>query len=78
MASSVTSEVTDLQSRTDAKVEVVSNTAGNLSVCKGTNAADNCIEKWNFTLPPRPLGRSASTGDPFNTNFHVISSYCGI
>ncbi|CAL9215134.1 unnamed protein product [Arabidopsis halleri] len=61
LASSVTSEVTDLQSRTDAKVEVVSNTAGNLSVCKGTNAADNCIEKWNFRLPPRPLGRSAST-----------------
>ncbi|CAH8252434.1 unnamed protein product [Arabidopsis lyrata] len=63
LASSVTSEVTNLQSRTDAKVEVVSNTAGNLSVCKGTNAADNCIEKWNFTLPPRPLGRSASTAE---------------
>jgi len=77
LATSVTSEVTDLQSRTDAKVEVASNTAGNLSVSKGTdNTADNCIEIWNSRLPPRPLGRSASTGDPFNTSFHMISSYC--
>ncbi|KAL1218429.1 Cyclin-A2-3 [Cardamine amara subsp. amara] len=62
LTSSVTSEVTDLQSGTDAKVEVVSVTAGNLSLCKGTNdTADNCIEKWNFRLPPKPLGRSTST-----------------
>ncbi|KAG7654416.1 Cyclin C-terminal domain [Arabidopsis suecica] len=64
LATSVTSEVTDLQSRTDAKVEVASNTAGNLSVSKGTdNTADNCIEIWNSRLPPRPLGRSASTAE---------------
>ncbi|CAD5312820.1 unnamed protein product [Arabidopsis thaliana] len=64
LATSVTSEVTDLQSRTDAIVEVVSNTAGNLSVSKGTNdTADNSIEKWNSRLPPRPLGRSASTAE---------------
>lgn len=64
LATSVTSEVTDLQSRTDAKVEVSSNTAGNLSVSKGTdNTADNCIEIWNSRLPPRPLGRSASTAE---------------
>lgn len=77
LTSSVTSEVTDLQSGTDAKAEVVSITAGNLSLCKGTNdTADNCIEKWNFRLPPRPLGKSASTGDPINTKFQVIGSYC--
>ncbi|XP_010497255.1 PREDICTED: cyclin-A2-3 isoform X2 [Camelina sativa] len=65
LTSSVTSEVTDLQSGTDTKVEVVSITAGgNLSICKGTNdTADNCTEKWNFKLPPRPLGRSASTAE---------------
>lgn len=77
LTSSVTSEVTDLQSGTDAKVEVVSTTAGNLSLCKGTNdTADNCIEKWNFRLPPKPLGRSTSTGDPFNKKNQMISSYC--
>uniref|UniRef100_A0A1J3CSD6 Cyclin-A2-3 n=1 Tax=Noccaea caerulescens TaxID=107243 RepID=A0A1J3CSD6_NOCCA len=62
LTSSVTSEVTDLQSGTDAKAEAVSVTAGNLSLCKGTDdTADNCIEKLDFRLSPRPLGRSAST-----------------
>ncbi|VVA91452.1 unnamed protein product [Arabis nemorensis] len=60
--SSVTSGVTDLQSGIDAKVVVVPIEAGNLSLCKGINdTADNCIENWNFRLPPRPLGRLAST-----------------
>lgn len=78
LTSSVTSEVTDLQSGTDAKAEAVSVTAGNLSLCKGTDdTADNCIEKLDFRLSPRPLGRSASTGDdPSNIKFHVITSYC--
>lgn len=53
LTSCVTLEVTDLQSRTDAKAEVVSVTAGNTN-----DTADNCIEKHR--LPPRPLGRSAS------------------
>ncbi|CAH2037495.1 unnamed protein product [Thlaspi arvense] len=54
LTSSVTSEITDLQSGNESKPEVESITAGNLSLCKDTN------EKWNFRLPPRPLGRSAS------------------
>ncbi|KAL0723564.1 hypothetical protein Bca4012_038163 [Brassica carinata] len=53
LTSFVASEVTDLQSRTDAKAEVVSVTAGNTN-----DTADNCIEKHR--LPPRPLVRSVS------------------
>ncbi|CAF2083344.1 BnaA06g10270D [Brassica napus] len=53
-ASCVTSEVTDLQSRTEAKAEVVSVTARNTN-----DRADNCIEKHK--LPPRPLGRSSAS-----------------
>ncbi|KAG5390841.1 hypothetical protein IGI04_032382 [Brassica rapa subsp. trilocularis] len=56
-SSSVTSQNIKLQSKTDAKAEAVSVTAGSMSLCKDTNdTADNC----NFRLPPRPLGRSAS------------------
>ncbi|KAH0921590.1 hypothetical protein HID58_021608, partial [Brassica napus] len=54
LASCVTSEVTDLQSGTNAKAEVVSVTAGNTN-----DTADNCIEKHK--LPPRPLGRSSAS-----------------
>ncbi|KAJ0253465.1 Cyclin-A2-3 [Hirschfeldia incana] len=46
--SDVTSEVTDFQSRTNAKPEDVSMT-------------NDTAEKWNLRLPPRPLERSAST-----------------
>ncbi|KAG5392326.1 hypothetical protein IGI04_022289 [Brassica rapa subsp. trilocularis] len=53
-ASCVTSEVTDLQSRIEAKAEVVSVTARNTN-----DRADNCIEKHK--LPPRPLGRSSAS-----------------
>ncbi|ESQ35246.1 hypothetical protein EUTSA_v10007623mg [Eutrema salsugineum] len=64
LTSSVTSDLTDLQSGADAKAEAVSITAGNLSLCKSTNdTAENCIEKWNFRLPPRPLGRSVSIAE---------------
>lgn len=70
LTSSVTSEVTDLQSGIDAKAVVVPITAGNLSLCEGINdTADNCIENWNIRLPPRPIGRLASTGEPINTSF---------
>ncbi|KAG2256968.1 hypothetical protein Bca52824_076262 [Brassica carinata] len=36
-SSCVTSEITKLQSKTDAKAEAVSVTAGSMSLCKGTN-----------------------------------------
>ncbi|CAN8293235.1 unnamed protein product [Cochlearia groenlandica] len=62
LTSTVTSEITDLESGTDAKAESVSITARDLSVCKGVHdTAENCVEKLSLRLPPRPLGRSAST-----------------
>lgn len=46
--SSVTSEVTDLQSSTNAKPA-------------GVSMTNDTTEKWSLRLPPRPLERSAST-----------------
>lgn len=60
-SSTATSEVTD------AKVEVVSNSAGgSLTGCTSTSLGTNeasfsFIEKRSSRLPPRPLGRSTST-----------------
>ncbi|CAH8353841.1 unnamed protein product [Eruca vesicaria subsp. sativa] len=55
LASCVTSEVTDLQSGTETKAEIVSVTAGDTNE---NDTVDKCIEKHR--LPPRPPGRSGS------------------